>query len=126
MNIEQKENINRNTGSKVHIDSKEVERLAAQGLTNPQICDSLGISEATLYRQKRKSTELTDAIKRGRARGVANVTNKLYEQCMEGNTTAILFYLKARAHWRDRDPVEFNTTDAPVTINFKRGSDVDD
>ena len=42
-----------------------VESLAAQGLTNQQIADSLGISERTLQNRKKKdNAEFAEAIKK--------------------------------------------------------------
>ena len=110
----------------VEIDLDKVEQLAAQGLTNAQISDCLGIGERTLYRHKSESAELADAIKRGRAKGIAFVSNKLFDQCKNGNITAIIFFLKARAGWRDRDAIEIHHGDTPTAINFVRGKAKDD
>lgn len=41
-----------------------VESLAAQGLTNQQIADSLGISERTLQNRKKDNAEFAKAIKK--------------------------------------------------------------
>jgi hypothetical protein len=95
---------------KIHIDPKKVERLASQGLTKQQIVDSLGISDETLRRREKEDVELVEAIKRGRAQGLNEVTNALFEAAISGNVTAQIWYLKNRApsDWRDRVEVEID------------------
>ena len=82
--------------AKIELDLKQIEALAARGLTHAEICAVVGISESTLYRLKRKMTEMTDAIKRGRAQGHAVVANALYESAKGGNVTAGVWYEKTR------------------------------
>lgn len=86
----------------IQIDINEVERLASQGLTHDQIADCLGINRETLYARKRASSDFSDAIKRGQAKGIDTITNALHEQAKAGNTSAAIFYLKNRAGWRDK------------------------
>ena len=83
-------------------DLAKVEQLASQGLTNEQIAHALGISPATLYSHKSKFLEFSEAITRGAAKGVATVTNALYNKAQTGDTTACMFYLKARGGWSDK------------------------
>ena len=81
---------------RIELDLKQIEALAARGLTQAEICAVVGISESTLYRLKRKMTEMTDAIKRGRAQGHAVVANALYESAKGGNVTACVWFEKTR------------------------------
>ena len=99
----------------VEIDIKKVEALAANGLTMQEISDALGIHPATLYRRKAKETEIQAAIRRGRAKGLAVVTNKLMEQAKAGNIAAIIFYLKARAGWRDTQSIDVTNSDGSLS-----------
>tara|TARA_R110000822_G_scaffold65687_3_gene160797 strand:- start:566 stop:946 length:381 start_codon:yes stop_codon:yes gene_type:complete len=80
------------------------EKLAAQGLTLEQISKVLGICYQTLNEKRKEFNELSEAIKRGQAKGVAQVTNKLYGKALEGDNTAMIFYLKNRDsdNWKDR------------------------
>lgn len=94
------------TKPKIEIDLAKVEALAANGLTQQQIAASLGISERTLYNSKRDNADFAEAIKRGKAKGIAVVTNKLMEQCKNGNTTAIIFFLKTQAGWKETQITE--------------------
>src|SRR5919106_1013113 len=82
-------------------DLAKVEELASQGLTNAQIAACLGICEDTLYTKQRQLTEFSEAIKKGRARGIQKVSNALFEAAINGNVTAMIFYLKSRAGWAE-------------------------
>ena len=84
------------TKPKIHIDLKQVESLAANGLTHEQIAAALGISESTLTKRKKENTDFTDAIKRGKAKGIAVVTNKLMESIKGGNMTGMIFFLRRK------------------------------
>jgi predicted DNA-binding protein (UPF0251 family) len=94
------------TKPKIQIDLKQVESLAANGLTQEQIASALGISERTLYQQKRDSADFAAAIKRGKAKGIALVTNKLMESIKGGNMTGMIFFLKTQAGWKETNVQE--------------------
>ncbi|MHB8383854.1 MAG: phBC6A51 family helix-turn-helix protein [Candidatus Binataceae bacterium] len=86
------------------IDAKTLEKaeaLAARGLTMRQIALALGIHFATLCRKKAKYRVLCEAIEKGKASGIASVSNKLWDAAMGGNITAMIFWLKAQGGWRD-------------------------
>lgn len=109
------------TKPKIEINLKQVEALAARGLTQQQIADSLGISESTLYTNKRENVDFAEAIKRGKAKGIATVTNKLFAKIEEGNLTATIFYLKTQAGWKETSVNEITSPDgslAPTRIEL--------
>ena len=110
------------TKPKIHIDLKQVESLAANGLTQEQIAAALGISESTLTKRKKENTDFTDAIKRGKAKGIALVTNKLMESIKGGNITAMIFFLKTQAGWKETNVQEHTgangTALQPPVFNF--------
>lgn len=83
---------------------KQAEALAAQGLTMEQIASVLGMGCSTLYEKQNNIPELSEAIKRGRHKGVASITNALFNKAKNGDNTAMIFYLKNRdpENWRDR------------------------
>ena len=86
---------------------EQVENLAAQGLTVDQIALVLGVSHWTIYERQNEFPEFSDAIKRGRGKGIANVTNALYEKAtVDKDNTAMIFYLKNRAGWVDKQEVQ--------------------
>lgn len=94
------------TKPKIHIDLKQVESLAANGLTQEQIAAALGISERTLRSRKGEIADFADAIKRGKAKGIALVTNKLMESIKGGNMTGMIFFLKTQAGWKETNVQE--------------------
>ena len=89
----------------------KVEALAATGLTIEQICSVIGWSHDTLYRKKKMHSELSDALKRGQHRGIATITNALFQNAKKGNLGAQIFYLKNRAGWRDKSEHEHTGKD---------------
>ena len=91
---------------RIYLDPEKVRRLAAQGLSQKQISRSLGVSWNTLNRNRKRSKDFNAAYEQGVAEGLSNVTNSLYEQALDGNTTASIFFLKNRDENRWRDRVE--------------------
>lgn len=94
------------TKPKIEINLQQVETLAANGLTQQQIADSLGISVSTIESRLRESEEFKDAIKKGKAKGIALIANQLFEKAKSGDTTSIIFYLKTQAGWKETQAVE--------------------
>ena len=105
---------------KIQIDIKQVERLAALGDSLEEIAESLGISVKTLSRRRAEMSELSEAIKRGRRKGLAIVENTLFKMATSGeNTAATIFYLKARAgqKWSDKQQIDV-TSSAPIQVQI--------
>jgi len=84
----------------------QVQEMASRGLTVAQIASCLGISETTLYKKQNEYAEFMDAIKKGRAEGVNQVSNALFEKATQGNVTAMIYYLKTRdrENWGENQP----------------------
>ena len=95
---------------KIVIDAEQVEMLASQGLGIMDICRSLNIGWDTINKNRKRKKEISDALERGKAKGMKVATFKLMEQIHEGNFQAIQFYLKNRApdDWSDRQEVNHN------------------
>jgi len=99
---------------------EQVENLAAQGLTVDQIALVLGVHKATLFDKQNEYSDFSDAIKRGRGKGIANVTNALYEKAtVDKDNTAMIFYLKNRAGWVDKQEVQ-STVEQRHVIDLTR------
>lgn len=92
-----------NNGKWKDVNLDEVKALAAQGLNNEQIYLTLDISSATYYDWVNKHPEFIEAIKNGRAKGVAKISNSLFQSAKNGNVTAQIFFLKNRSpdEWAD-------------------------
>jgi len=100
------------------IDLEEVTRLAARGLTMEQIAAALGISRTTLQGRKAESEQFAQAIQKGQAEGIGAIANALFENAEKGNVTAQIFFLKARAQWKDKheEAVDDGGEPAPVKV----------
>ena len=59
---------------------QKAEKLASLGMNKVQIAQALGMGESTLYEKMDAYPEFADAIKAGKAKGIALVTNKLIEK----------------------------------------------
>ena len=99
---------------KIIIDAEQVEMLASQGLGIMDICRTLGIGWDTFNKNRKRKKEISDALEKGKAKGMKVATFKLMEQIHEGNFQAIQFYLKNRSpdEWSDRQEVKH-------TLNLK-------
>ena len=98
---------------------KQVEQLSSRGLSQKQVCHSLGFSESWWHDKKNKSPELQEPFEKGATQGVLVIANSLFEAARSGNITAQLFYLKCRspAQWID------NQNSTNIQVNLHRLSD---
>ena len=85
---------------------KKAEEYAALGLTKAQIASCLGIHYDTLNNKTKQYDDFNDAIKRGLDRGIAKYANLLLEHAKDGNSSSVIFFLKARAKWSDNAAVD--------------------
>ncbi len=89
---------------------RKAQEMASKGLTVTQIAHCLGVSNTTVYERQNEFPEFADAIKKGRAEGINQVANKLFEKAIEGDNTCMIFYLKNRDResWGDQyvEPVK--------------------
>ena len=99
---------------------EKVENLSAQGLTVEQISLVLGINKSTMFDKQNEYPDFSDALKRGRGKGIANVTNALYQKAtVDRDNTAIIFYLKNRAGWVDKQEIQ-STVEQRHVIDLTR------
>lgn len=91
------------TGKIIEINLDIVERLSAQGMRLSEIAPFFGLSTDQLRKQKKINDRLDLAIESGKSKGIANVSNKLMQNAMDGNIIAQIFYLKCQAGWREAD-----------------------
>lgn len=62
------------------------------------------ITVSTFYEWKKKYSEISESLKRGKEFVDIEVENALYKLAIQGNITAIIFWLKNRKPdvWRDK------------------------
>ena len=76
------------------------------------ICRSIGVGWDTFDKhRKKKGSELTEALERGKAKGLKRATTALASKIEDGEFQAIQFYLKSadREKWAERQ-IEVNHT----------------
>lgn len=79
----------------------EVAALVSFGINHDDIAKHIGISDETLRAHYRE--ELDTALTRANAR----VANRLYKKAVDdGDIKALIFWLKTRARWREKDKDE--------------------
>jgi hypothetical protein len=74
----------------------KVRRLAGVGVRQDDIAKIIGCAPKTLRKQCR------DDLDRGVAEANATVSGYLFAAAKAGNVTAQIFWLKTRAHWREK------------------------
>lgn len=87
------------------IDYAYVEHLASLNLGIMSICKALDIGWDTFDKhRKKKNSELSEALERGKAKGLTRATSKLMEKIEDGEFQAIQFYLKSadRERWAEK------------------------
>lgn len=95
---------------------QHIQNMAGLGLTIEQIAHYYGISSVTFHKMKRKDKEIENRIKKGKSAAIVTVSGRLMQLINEGNLTAIIFYLKTQAGWKEnKNPVEIDPDDIKST-----------
>ena len=93
---------------------------ARDGLTDEQIADNMGIAPSTLYDWKKKFPEISETLKKSKEIADIEVENALHGAALNGNVTAMIFWLKNRRpdRWRDKrdDANEQNESETGVVL----------
>lgn len=80
---------------------EKIETLASQGLNQEQIMHCIGVGVSTYHDKKDQYPQLVEALKRGKSKGLAYVTDALLKNVNLGNVTAQIFYLKCQGGWKE-------------------------
>ena len=93
--------------------------LSTVGTRHEDIATVLGISADTLTKYYQ------DELAKGRIEANASVAETLFKQAKEGNTTAMIFWLKSRAKWKETSQHEIsgNPDGTPVEVKIVTGID---
>src|SRR5438105_5784776 len=76
---------------------EKVRHMAGLGVPQDDIAKIIGCTAKTLRKRFR------DELDRGVAEANATIAGYLFAAAKAGNIAAIIFWLKTRAHWRERD-----------------------
>jgi len=100
---------------------EKIENWAGKGLSESQIADLLNCSLSTIARNKRNNDKFGTALKTGKARAIAAISNKVYENALEGKENSAFFFLRNRDpdNWSDRQEVNHNINLKQIMQNSK-------
>lgn len=89
---------------------EQVKALAGYGLPHNMIATIIGIGERTL------EMKYPDELSLGSAMATANIAKTLYQRATSGDLGAAIFWLKARAGWREKQVIQHEGGDKPIEI----------
>ena len=91
--------------------------LSTVGTRHEDIASVLSISHDTLVKYYKEELD------KGRIEANASVAETLFKQAKEGNTTAMIFWLKSRARWKESTQHEIsgNPDGTPVEVKIITG-----
>ena len=93
-----------------------VESMSGFGCPQADIACVLDISIPTLHQAFRRELDI------GMAKANAKVGQSLFQQAVNGNTAAAIFWAKARMGWREKQVVELTGEDGgPVKLSLHVG-----
>ena len=95
---------------------KQVEAMAAYGLPETAISQVIGIDPKTLRKCYREELDL------GETKANAQVAGFLFNSARSGNVTAMIFWLKTRARWRET-PLELRHSGSIGTCDLNELTD---
>jgi len=95
----------------------KVYMLSTVGTRHEDIASVLSISHDTLVKYYKEELD------KGRIEANASVAETLFKQAKEGNTTAMIFWLKSRARWKESTQHEIsgNPDGTPVEVKIITG-----
>lgn len=73
---------------------KQVVEMISEGKTFAEACQAVGISRTLEWLTRKENPDYDKAIDTAKELRTQAVEGKLYDECMKGNITAIIFYLK--------------------------------
>ncbi len=96
-----------------------LEGWARDGLSDVQIASNMNISRSTLNKWKKKYSDISDTLKKGKEIVDYEVENALLQSALKGNVTAQIFWLKNRKpnEWREKREVEISNEEQSSSMN---------
>ena len=92
----------------------QVQKLSER-MTQAQIADFFGLSERTFRRICDRQPAVMTAYKKGKAGKIDYVAGKLMERIDHDDLTAIIFFLKTKAGWTEKQAMELTSPDGTMT-----------
>jgi len=99
-------------GGRLSFDYVQVEELAAVGLSQAQIAESLGCSDRTVSNRLIDDSEFAEAYKRGKHRMRQVLSNNLFTLANRFDRVALIYLSKVHLGWREADEMH-NSVHSP-------------
>lgn len=80
------------------------------GTTQANIAAILGIDEKTLRKHYRNELDLA------KAKANATIGGALFNKAKSGDTTAMIFWMKTQAGWREKQEVDHSSSDGSMSM----------
>jgi hypothetical protein len=80
--------------------------VLAAVLNQTQIADALGLDSKTLRERMQENPRARSAYEKGRANAIRSAATSLLSMGLKGNVTALIFYLKTQAGWKETQVYE--------------------
>lgn len=90
----------------------QVEALSGYGVRHDEISSYLGIDPKTLRKHYREQLD------KGTIKANVSVARTLHKQALDGNIAACIFWLKARAGWRENQQVPSQNVPQAVEVRI--------
>ena len=91
---------------------KQVEAMAGYGIPQKAIARVMGLADKTL------SKYYADELANGSTKATSKVAESLYRNAVDGNVSAQIFWMKARAGWSEKTQHEITGKDGgPIEIS---------
>jgi hypothetical protein len=87
--------------------ARMVSEMCVVGVPQERIAKALDMHEKTLKELYQRELDTAMMYRN------IEVSKLLYQKCMDGDTTALIFWAKSRMGWRDRGETEVNLTITP-------------
>lgn len=97
-----------------------VKMWARNGLTDAEIAKNLDISIDRFYYYKKHFSEFSESLKENKEVADLQVEQALFKAAMDGNVTAMIFWLKNRKATTWREKPETATEDNTVKVVIER------
>lgn len=98
--------------------NKQAYKLCLLGYTDKQLADFFGVCEATINNWKHAHPTFLESIRDGKENADCEVAQSLYKKACDGDTTAMVFWLKNRQskNWRDKQEIKQEVDLKSITI----------
>ena len=91
---------------------EQARKLCLLGYTDLELADFFSVCEATINNWKIAHPEFLESIKSGKVFADTDVVSSLHDKAIDGDTTAMIFWLKNRQPkmWRDKQEIKQELT----------------